>query len=73
VDRRFEVECGRQVEDRMRRAAERMNACRVPIFVTGGNDDFLSVEPVIESAPYITTRRAASSGCRPRRHDLDGL
>jgi Icc-related predicted phosphoesterase len=54
VDERFEVECRRQVEDWMRRAAERMDACGVPIFVTGGNDDFLSVEPIIEDAPYVT-------------------
>jgi Icc-related predicted phosphoesterase len=54
VDERFEIECRRQVEDWMRRAAERMDAYGVPIFVTGGNDDFLSVEPIIEQAPYVT-------------------
>jgi Icc-related predicted phosphoesterase len=54
VDARFELECRSQVEDWMRRAAERMDACGVPIFVTGGNDDFLSVEPIIEGAPYVT-------------------
>jgi len=54
VDERFEIECRRQVEDWMQRAAERMDAYGVPIFVTGGNDDFLSVEPIIEQAPYVT-------------------
>jgi uncharacterized protein len=54
VDERFEAECRRQVEDWMRRAAERMQESGVPIFVTGGNDDFLSVEPIIERAPYVT-------------------
>ena len=54
VDERFEVECRRQVEDWMRRAAERMHESGVPIYVTGGNDDFLSVEPIIEEAPYVT-------------------
>jgi Icc-related predicted phosphoesterase len=54
VDARFEVECRRQVESWMERAAERMDACGVPFFVTGGNDDFLSVEPIIEAAPYVT-------------------
>jgi Icc-related predicted phosphoesterase len=54
VDELFERECRRQVEDWMGRAAERMEACGVPIFVTGGNDDFLSVEPIIEEAPYVT-------------------
>ena len=54
VDERFEAECRRQVEDWMNRAAERMDDCGVPIFVTGGNDDFLSVEPIIELAPYVT-------------------
>jgi Icc-related predicted phosphoesterase len=54
VDERFEAECRRQVEDWMRRAAERMEECGVPIYVTGGNDDFLSVEPIIEDAPYVT-------------------
>jgi uncharacterized protein len=54
VDARFEAECRRQVEDWMMRAAERMDASGVPVFVTGGNDDFLSVEPIIEGAPYVT-------------------
>jgi Icc-related predicted phosphoesterase len=54
VDARFRAECDRQVTDWMRRAAERLEPSAIPIYVTGGNDDFLSIEEIIDAAEYVT-------------------
>jgi hypothetical protein len=45
--------CLAQVSDWMERAAERLEPLGVPLYVTGGNDDYLEIEPVLESAPYV--------------------
>ena len=37
----------------MERAAERLEPNGVPIYVTGGNDDYFSIEKVLDDAPYI--------------------
>jgi Icc-related predicted phosphoesterase len=54
VDARFRAECDRQVTDWMRRAAERLAPSAIPIYVTGGNDDFMSIEEIIDTAEYVT-------------------
>jgi hypothetical protein len=54
VDQRFRSECERQVSDWMRRSAARLEPLGVPLYVTGGNDDYMSIETVIDEAPYIT-------------------
>jgi uncharacterized protein len=54
VDRYFERECHLQVADWMRRAAERLSPLGVPLYVTGGNDDYLSIEGVLDEAEWIT-------------------
>lgn len=54
VEARFVTECHAQVTDWMHRAAERLEPLGIPLFVTGGNDDFLSIEPILNEAPYIT-------------------
>ena len=54
VEVRFAAECHAQVNQWMARAAERFEPVSVPIFVTGGNDDYLSIEPLLDDAPYIT-------------------
>ena len=47
-----------------------MDACGVTIFVTGGNDDFLSVEPIIEGAPYVTNAEGRVVEVAARRRDV---
>lgn len=54
VERHFERECREQVADWMRRAAERLSPLGIPLYVTGGNDDYLSIEGVLDQAAWIT-------------------
>ncbi len=54
VGAHFERECQRQVADWMRRAAERLSPLGIPLYVTGGNDDYLSIEKVLDDAEWIT-------------------
>jgi Icc-related predicted phosphoesterase len=37
----------------MERAAERLEPAGVPIYVTGGNDDYFSIEQILDEARYI--------------------
>jgi Icc-related predicted phosphoesterase len=53
VEERFVSACHAQVEDWMRRAMERLEPLGVPLFVTGGNDDYLSIETILDAAPFI--------------------
>jgi Icc-related predicted phosphoesterase len=53
LDRAFMQACLAQVKDWMERAAERLEPLGVPLYVTGGNDDYLEIEPVLEAAPYV--------------------
>jgi hypothetical protein len=53
VHQAFMQACLSQVRDWMERAAERLEPLGVPLYVTGGNDDYLEIEPVLESAPYV--------------------
>jgi uncharacterized protein len=53
IDERFSIACQEQVGDWMERAAERLEPTGVPIYVTGGNDDYFSIEKVLDDAPYI--------------------
>ena len=52
VDARFERACQDQVADWMARAAERLEPAGVPMYVTGGNDDYMSIEGVLDEAGY---------------------
>jgi Icc-related predicted phosphoesterase len=54
VEQHFEQECRSQVADWMRRAAERLAPTGTPLYVTGGNDDYLSIEGVLDDAAWIT-------------------
>jgi uncharacterized protein len=53
LDRAFMEACLAQVKDWMARAAERLEPLGVPLYVTGGNDDYLEIEPILEDAPYV--------------------
>lgn len=52
VERRFVEACHEQVRAWMARLAERFGES-TPVYVTGGNDDFLSIEPILEDAPWV--------------------
>jgi hypothetical protein len=45
--------CMGQVRDWTERAAERLEPLGVPLYVTGGNDDYLEIESVLEEAAYV--------------------
>jgi Icc-related predicted phosphoesterase len=53
VEERFVEECHAQVADWMARAAKRFRPLGIPLFVTGGNDDYLSIEHVLDEADYV--------------------
>jgi Icc-related predicted phosphoesterase len=53
VDATFLDACVSQVRDWMIRAADRLEPLAVPVFVTGGNDDYLVIEDVLNDAPYV--------------------
>ena len=38
----------------MRRAAERLEPLGIPLYVTGGNDDYFSIEAILDDSPWIT-------------------
>jgi hypothetical protein len=48
----FVTACHDQVSDWMRRLAERLGG-RARVYVTGGNDDYFSIEPIIDSAEWV--------------------
>jgi Icc-related predicted phosphoesterase len=52
VARRFEAEALLQVEEWLALAAERLEPLGVPLYVTGGNDDYFSIEAVLDNAGY---------------------
>jgi Icc-related predicted phosphoesterase len=53
LHREFLSACVAQVRDWMERAAERLEPLGIPLYVTGGNDDYMEIEPVLEDAPYV--------------------
>jgi Icc-related predicted phosphoesterase len=53
IDELFVEACHGQVRDWMERAAERLEPAEIPVYVTGGNDDYFSIEQVLDEAPYI--------------------
>jgi uncharacterized protein len=53
VDELFVEACHGQVRDWMERAAERLEPAGVPVYVTGGNDDYFSIEAILDEAPYV--------------------
>ncbi|MDQ6815837.1 MAG: metallophosphoesterase [Actinomycetota bacterium] len=53
LDEAFRAACVGQVRDWMERAAERLSPSGVPLYVTGGNDDYFEIERVLDEAPYI--------------------
>ena len=62
-----------QVADWMRRAAERLEPLGVPMFVTGGNDDYFSIEAILDAPRGSPTPRAGARDRSRRPDDLDGL
>jgi uncharacterized protein len=52
VAKQFESQALRQVEEWLALAAERLEPLGVPLYVTGGNDDYFTIEGVLDSATY---------------------
>ena len=74
IDEKFAVACLEQVGDWMERAAERLEPNGVPIYVTGGNDDYFSIEKVLDDAPYIQNAEGQVLELSPGlTHDLERL
>lgn len=48
----FVAACHEQVRAWMERLADRLGG-RAAVFVTGGNDDYLSIEPIIDAAEWV--------------------
>jgi uncharacterized protein len=53
IDELFVEACHDQVRNWMERAAERLEPENVPVYVTGGNDDYFSIEEILDEAPYV--------------------
>jgi Icc-related predicted phosphoesterase len=53
IDELFVGACHDQVRDWMERAAERLEPEGIPVYVTGGNDDYFSIEEILDDAPYV--------------------
>jgi Icc-related predicted phosphoesterase len=53
VDRRFAEACHTQIRDWMERLADRFADASIPVYVTGGNDDYFSIEPILSGAPWV--------------------
>jgi uncharacterized protein len=65
IDERFSIACQEQVADWMARAAERLEPDGIPIYVTGGNDDYFSIEKVLDDAAYIQNAEGEVLEIRP--------
>jgi Icc-related predicted phosphoesterase len=53
IDQKFVDACHEQVREWMERAAERLEPAGIPVYVTGGNDDYFSIEEILDEASYI--------------------
>jgi uncharacterized protein len=56
----FEQACLDQVEDWMARISERFGDGDVAVFVTGGNDDFMSIEPLLSGVHGVVNGEGAT-------------
>jgi Icc-related predicted phosphoesterase len=65
IDAAFSTACLDQVADWMARAAERLEPEGIPIYVTGGNDDYFSIEKVLDDAAYIHNAEGKVLEIRP--------
>jgi Icc-related predicted phosphoesterase len=52
VERRFVRECHEQLERWLARARSKLEPRGIPFYVTGGNDDYHSIEPLLSADPY---------------------
>jgi uncharacterized protein len=53
VHRRFLVAADEQVDDWTARLAAKFEPKGIPVFVTGGNDDYMSIEKILDDAPWV--------------------
>lgn len=62
VETRFAEECHAQVRDWMERLADRFAGSNIPVYVTGGNDDYFSIEPILSDAPWVVNAEGRALG-----------
>jgi Icc-related predicted phosphoesterase len=65
IDDLFVAACHEQVGNWMERAAERLEPEGIPVYVTGGNDDYFSIEKVLDDASYIHNAEGKVLEVRP--------
>lgn len=53
VHRRFLVAADEQIDDWTARLAAKFEPRGIPVFVTGGNDDYMSIEKILDAAPWV--------------------
>jgi len=53
VDRRFTDASHAQIEEWLQRMDDRFEPLGIPVYVTGGNDDYLSIEEIIDAASWV--------------------
>lgn len=53
VHQRFLESSHAQVDDWMARLAAKFEPKGIPIYVTGGNDDYMSIEEILDAAPWV--------------------
>ena len=54
VHRRFLDASHAQIDDWTARLAAKFEPKAIPVYITGGNDDYLSIEEILDAAPWIT-------------------
>ncbi len=53
VHRRFLAAADDQVEDWTSRLGAKFEPKRIPVYITGGNDDYMSIEAILDAAPWV--------------------
>ncbi len=53
VHRRFLVAADEQIDDWTARLAAKFEPKGIPVFITGGNDDYMSIEKILDEAPWV--------------------
>ena len=53
VHRRFLDAAHEQIDDWTARLAAKFEPKGIPVFITGGNDDYMSIEAILDAAPWV--------------------
>lgn len=53
VHQRFLDSSHAQVDDWMQRLAAKFEPKKIPVYITGGNDDYMSIEEILDESPWV--------------------